>query len=128
MRTFKGSFSTDVRIVVPDEFLNTLRHQAGIAEDIIEDGEVKVPKATPFLLQAQTMHPVNDDAFLEMVLANGIRHMVRNALVTELSYAGLGGSVAPLTINFVAQPRDENGLLVEFDAPTNPVTPEKTDD
>lgn len=124
MRTFKGQFSMDLKVVVPDEFLATLRHQAQVSDEDATDDQ---PAATPFLKQVQAQHPTNDDAFLEAVLRNGIRHMVRDNLLGQLQYAGLGGTISPAKISFTAAPRDADGLLVEFDAPANPVTPEKTD-
>lgn len=96
MRTFKGSISIgDLRIVVPDTFLAQLRKDAE-AED------------ATFLKVAHAQHPRDDDAFLTMVLRNGLRVFMRHNLAELFGSSGLGLTVAPAQIELIPAIPDFN--------------------
>lgn len=106
MQTFKGEVSLPFKVVVPQQFLDDLRTMA------------QSPDATPFLKQVQLNHPENDDAFVGAVLKNAIRHNSRDQLVELFNVSGLGGTVAPATIEVIEVPHDFGGSV-------QPVVPEK---
>jgi len=81
--TLKGSVSLDFKAVVNRVWIQFWREEAQ-AED-----------ASPFLKQLQEQHPVNDEAFVEGMLKNGIRHRMQHTLAQLFGSTGLGGTVAP---------------------------------
>lgn len=91
-RTFRGSATLDFKIVLTDKHITDLREL--FAE----------PKATPFMKLVNEQHPVNDDAFAEAILRNGVRGFLRDALVSMLNQNGFGGSVSPAKIELLATP------------------------
>lgn len=87
--TFKGHGALDFKIVVNRKWLEFWRKDA------------QLPGASPFMRQAQEQHPTNDDAFIEAILKNGIRVCLRENLVQLLKATGLGGTVAPATVELM---------------------------
>lgn len=96
MQTFKGTLKSDLRVVVPQQFLEAMREAA-------QDSD-----ATPFLKQVQANHPVNDDAFIQAILKNGLRKNIRDRIIELFAEAHLGGTVSPATIDLVEVPHDFN--------------------
>lgn len=94
-RTFKGSGSLDFKIVVSQKWLDNYREQA-VAEAAMET------PASPFLKEVQLRHPKNDDAFLEALFKNGIRHAMRETLVELFKNTQLGGTVSPAKVEIMA--------------------------
>lgn len=87
MRTFKGTATLTFKVVATDEFLASMR-EAAEAQD-----------ASPFLKMTQERHPVNDDAFISAILANGIRQGIKLDLARRFDTSvGLGGTVSPASI------------------------------
>ncbi len=86
MRTFKFTLGLDFKVVVPDAFVQSIR-DAATAED-----------ASPFLSHAHAENPEDDEAFILVVLKNGIRKEMRRQLLAMLQNSGLGGTVAPASI------------------------------
>lgn len=85
MKTFQMEGKFDVTLTVPEQFLADMR-QAAMADD-----------ATPFLKTAQAMHTTDDNAFLLMILSNGLRLAVRNTVIAECRGSGIGVRMAPLS-------------------------------
>lgn len=93
MKTFTGRIQSDFRIVVPQQFLEGLRRDAKL------EGAV-------FLKIADQAHPENDDAFLAMVLKNGMRQFLKANMLELLANSGLGGSVSPATVEIIEVPHE----------------------
>lgn len=93
MKTFSGSISCNFRIVVPQQFLDALRRDAQ-------------SEGSTFLKVAQAAHPENDDAFLAMVLKNGLRTHLKANTIELLVNSGLGGTVSPAKIEIIEVPED----------------------
>lgn len=87
--TFKGQGSLDFKVVVNRKWLEFWRNDA------------QREHASPFMKQAQAAHPTNDDAFIEALLKNGIRVCLRENLVELFKMTGLGGTVAPATVEIM---------------------------
>lgn len=117
-RTFTGTAGLQFKLVVPAQFLLDMRSDAQVTEDVYEDvlgpnpDSVAFPKfimqrvcvrraASPFLQAAQAQHPANDDAFIGMVLSNGIRNNMRNRLKQLLYDARIGGTISPAAIELI---------------------------
>lgn len=102
MRTFTGSFNATFRLVCTDEFVAQMR------ADAQSEG------STAFLRAAHDAHPVNDEAFIEMVLKNGVKSSVRiNLLELIANSSGLGGNVSPVKVEIVGIPVDAADPHVE---------------
>lgn len=86
MRTFKFTLGLDFKVVVPDAFVKEIRAAA------------TAPDASAFLSMVQSEHPDDDEAFILTVLKNGIRKEMRFQLLAMLQHSGLGGTVAPASI------------------------------
>jgi hypothetical protein len=104
MRTFEMSAALDFKLVVPDEFLKDMREQAA-SED-----------ASEFLKIAQKEYPEDDDAFLLMILNNGIKRLLRNAVMDCATASNLGGTFAPARMSSRACPPGEPVLASQVDA------------
>lgn len=117
-RTFTGTAGLQFKLVVPAQFLLDMRSDAQVTEDVYEDVQVPVHvkgeqakfetkrvcvrrAASPFLQAAQAQHPTNDDAFIGMVLSNGIRNNMRNQLKQLLYDARIGGTISPAAIELI---------------------------
>lgn len=100
MKTFHGKVSMTFKVVVPDTFIKDMR-EASTFDD------------AKFLKRAAELHPVNDEAFIQMILSNGIRIASRQGLLALLS-EGVGGTVAPASIELLGVPQD-------FDTDVQPV-------
>ncbi len=97
MKTFKGTITSDFKIVVPDQFIANMRNDAK-KEDAV------------FLKVADTSHPVNDEAFIEMILKNGMRQHLKATLLELYANSGLGGTVSPARVEII-------GVQEDHDAP-----------
>lgn len=86
MQTFIGSYQGTFRAVVPQQFLEAMRKDAQATD------------APPFLKQAHEQHREDDDGFIAAILRNGIRKTLKVELAHLLEDSGLGGNVAPLTM------------------------------
>lgn len=116
-RTFTGTAGLQFKLVVPAQFLLDMRADAAQTEDLYEDilvqgSDPEAPvtterrlvrkAASPFLQAAQAQHPTNDDAFISMILSNGIRNNIRGQLVSLLYQSQIGGTVSPAAIELIA--------------------------
>ncbi len=99
MKTLKAHLSLDVKVVVPEQFIATMR----------KDG---AEGAAAFIKKAHELHPVNDEAFIELVISNGLRTSLKANLLELFANSGLGGTVSPAKVDIVSQAPDH-------DAPTN---------
>lgn len=84
MQTLKLALALDVKIVVPEGFLQEARKEA------------QEPNTTPFLKEIQALYPEDDDQFMLALLKNATRVHLRGAVIDHLSRAGLGGTVSPV--------------------------------
>ena len=100
MKIFHGKVSMDFKVVVPDAFIKAMR-EASTFDD------------AKFLKRAADLHPTNDEAFIQLILSNGIRVASRQGLLQLLS-DGVGGTVSPATIELLGVPQD-------FDTDVQPV-------
>lgn len=83
MKTFHLEVACDVRAVIPDDWVKLIRSEAH-AED-----------ATPFLKEAQRLHPDDDDEFILMVLKKGVRTQVQDSLRDLFAASALGCTISP---------------------------------
>lgn len=97
MRTFRGEASLNFKLVVPDQFVASFREAA------------QAPDAPEFFKVQQAKHPENDDAFIEGIISNALRRVLRNRLLDEMAYVGIGGTVSPVKIQVMAAPPDHDG-------------------
>lgn len=86
MRTFNMEAALEFKLTVPDEFVKNMR-EAATSDD-----------ASAFLKSAQSMHPEDDDAFILMVLSNGIKRHLRSSIINLTQGSGIGGTFAPVTL------------------------------
>ena len=83
MKTFHLEVACDVKAVIPDDWVKLIRSEAQ-ADD-----------ATPFLKEAQRMHPDDDDEFILMVLKKGVRTQVQDGLRDLFAASALGCTISP---------------------------------
>lgn len=89
-RTFKGTVSCDFKLVVADQFIQELRTHALTDE------------ASVSLKYFNERHPKDDEAFVEAVLANGLRVHYRNSAAELIGKTqGVGGSLSPATVSII---------------------------
>lgn len=100
MKTFKGTVTSDFKVVIPDQIVAKFR------TDAQSEG------STAFLKKANEMHPVNDDAFIEMVLKNGLRSFLMHNTKELFLFSGMGATVSPARVEVAA-------VVHEHDAPVN---------
>lgn len=101
MRTFKGTLTQDFKVVVHEDFIKDMR-EAAQQED-----------ASAFLKAIQAKHPLNDDAFCEAVISNGLRIASRDALARQIDSPVTGGTVSPARVSIIS-------CIPEHDADANP--------
>lgn len=75
-----------IAITVPDEFVTKL-----VAESQLDN-------APPFLKAMHDQHKDDDEAFLQAVLANGVRNLIQNSIRSECAVSGFGLRLAPPSI------------------------------
>jgi hypothetical protein len=100
MKTFKGTVTSDFKVVIPDQIVAKFR------ADAQSEG------STAFLRKAHEMHPVNDDAFIEMVLKNGLRSFLMHNTKELFLFSGMGATVSPARVELAA-------VVPDHDAPAN---------
>ncbi len=106
MRTFDLTASFDLKAVVPDQFLQSMR------------AEAQSPEATEFLKHMQEQYPEDHDGFLLALLRHAVRRIVANAVLDEFRAVGLGGTFSPATVRDRTPPRDvEPVLATELNQP-----------
>lgn len=86
MQTIKLSLGIDLRVVVPQTFLDSARTES------------RADTATPFLKQLEAKNPEDDDAFIAGLVSNAVRIYARHALVDFLTASGVGGTVSPVSV------------------------------
>lgn len=87
VRTFNLDVQAQLKAVVPECFIQKMRTEA---QDPVT--------TTPFLTSAQEMHPGDDDAFILMVLCNGLKLTTRHSIIELFEQSGLGCTISPVTL------------------------------
>lgn len=103
MQTFKLALALDVKMVVPETFLQEMRKSAA-DED-----------ASTFLKLTQEAHPEDDDAFILAVLKNGLRRHVRDSVIQLTRETGLGGTFAPVSVEVINTDHELDSVAVPFE-------------
>ena len=110
MKTFKLEIALDIKVIVPDGFVASMRAEAVDAE-----------LSTPFLRNAQEMFPLptQDEDFILHVLKHGVRYHTRQALAQLFESSGLGCTLSPARATVIDRnpPPDAAAVLAsEIDA------------
>lgn len=86
MQTFNLTCEFDLKAVVPEQFLKSMR-EAAQAED-----------ATEFLQRVQADTAEDDDEFVLALLRHALRRIVGNAVLQEFQAVGVGGTFSPAKV------------------------------
>ncbi len=105
MKTFKLECAVDLTVIVPDTFITRMREQA-LAVD-----------TSPFLKQANSESPIDDEEFIKAVLKNGVRASIRNSLAQLMSESGLGVRLAPASVKVLDRDITDVEVKPEVKAP-----------
>lgn len=115
MKTFEFKMTAYPRVVVPEQFIKTMREEAQRpdsepeyeldetgAQKLGEDGKPICIKngyrGDVFLRKLQAEYPNDDDKFIGAILANGLRKLTRAKIADSLANSGLGATIPPISI------------------------------
>ncbi len=89
MKTFNMTLGLDMKIVVPQKFIEEMREEA------------RKEETSDFLQVAQSTHPEDDEQFTLFILKNGVRKHTRQFLAGMFEASGIGCTLSPASLAVV---------------------------